>query len=250
MASVEAARTAVGVVGNVISLFLFLSPMPTIVRIWKKGSVEQYSAAPYLATLMNCMMWVLYGLPMVNPNSTLIVTINGAGTLIEIVYITTYLINADNRKRLKVIAVAVMEVAFVLVVFLVILTVVHTPERRSTIVGIMCIVFACMMYAAPLSVMRLVITTKSVEYMPFCLSLAGFANGICWTTYALIKFDLFVAVPNGIGTLFGLAQLVLYGVFFKSTKEQQMAAAKLKETSLSEVVVDPTKNADNNRQNP
>ncbi|KAI4343139.1 hypothetical protein MLD38_027676 [Melastoma candidum] len=50
--------------------------------------------------------------------------------------------------------------------------------------------------------------------------------------------------PNGIGALYGLAQLVLYAAFFKSTKQQQVAAAELKETSLSEVVVDPTKNAD------
>jgi len=39
-----------------------------------------------------------------------------------------------------------------------------------------------------------VITTKSVEYMPFFLSLVNFLNGICWTAYALIRFDLYVTV--------------------------------------------------------
>lgn len=42
--------------------------------------------------------------------------------------------------------------------------------------------------------------------------------------------------PNGLGSLFGLAQLILYATYHKSTK-QQMAARKVKETSLSEVVV-------------
>ena len=41
---------------------------------------------------------------------------------------------------------------------------------------------------------KLVISTKSVEYMPFFLSLASFANGAAWTTYAFLPFDLFIAV--------------------------------------------------------
>lgn len=43
---------------------------------------------------------------------------------------------------------------------------------------------------------KLVITTKSVEYMPFFLSLASFGNGACWTTYAFIPFDPFIAVSK------------------------------------------------------
>lgn len=39
-----------------------------------------------------------------------------------------------------------------------------------------------------------VIKTKSVEYMPFFLSLANFANGAVWTAYGLIKFDKFIVV--------------------------------------------------------
>lgn len=43
-------------------------------------------------------------------------------------------------------------------------------------------------------VQREVIKTKSVEFMPFSLSLACFINGACWTAYALIRFDLFITV--------------------------------------------------------
>ena len=39
-----------------------------------------------------------------------------------------------------------------------------------------------------------VIRTKSVEYMPFFLSLVNFLNGCCWTAYALIKFDIYITV--------------------------------------------------------
>jgi solute carrier family 50 (sugar transporter) len=40
----------------------------------------------------------------------------------------------------------------------------------------------------------MVIQTKSVEYMPLFLSLASLVNGICWTAYALIRFDLYITV--------------------------------------------------------
>jgi solute carrier family 50 protein (sugar transporter) len=41
---------------------------------------------------------------------------------------------------------------------------------------------------------KMVIQTKSVEYMPLFLSLASLVNGICWTAYALIRFDLYITV--------------------------------------------------------
>lgn len=39
-----------------------------------------------------------------------------------------------------------------------------------------------------------IFTTKSVEYMPFYLSLATFVNGVVWTAYALIRFDPIIIV--------------------------------------------------------
>ncbi|KAK4769403.1 hypothetical protein SAY86_027553 [Trapa natans] len=204
--------------------------------IWKKGSVEQYSPVPYLATLMNCMAWVLYGVPWVTSDSTLVVTINGTGTVIELVYIAFFLFFcSDRRKRVRILAVLAVEVAFIAIVSSLVLTEVHTHNQRSKIVGIICILFSIMMYAAPLSVMKLVIKSKSVQYMPFFLSFASLANALCWSVYAFLRLDLFILVPNGIGSLLGLAQLILYATYYKSTKEQ--AACVKGDFSLSDVVV-------------
>ncbi|KAM7491509.1 hypothetical protein LguiA_034430 [Lonicera macranthoides] len=252
MVSKDDARTAVGVIGNIISFILFLSPVPTFIRIWQKGSVEQYSAAPYLATLVNCGLWVVYGLPMVHPHSTLVVTINGSGFTIELVYLTLFLIFSSRNKRVRVLLVMLAELAFIGVLALLVLTLAHTTKLRSTIVGSLCMLGCFMMYASPLSVMRLVITTKSVEYMPLFLSLAAFANGLCWTSYALIRFDPYIAAPNGIGTLLGLAQLILYATFYKSTK-RQLAAREISKLEMgsTETVVspDPKKLSGDTQQN-
>ncbi|KAI8546171.1 hypothetical protein RHMOL_Rhmol07G0097000 [Rhododendron molle] len=220
--SKEIARTAVGILGNIISIILFLSPLPTFIQICKKGSVEQFSAAPYLATLINCSLWVLYGLPMVHPNRTLVLTINGAGVVIELVYLLLFFRYSDRRKKLRVVGIMLVECVILAALAILVMTLAHTTKVRSTTVGSIALVGNVLMYASPLSVMKMVITTRSVEYMPLSLSLASLANGICWTTYAVIRFDPFIAVPNGLGMVFGLAQLVLYATFYRSTKKQAL----------------------------
>lgn len=125
-----------------------------------------------------------------------------------------------------------------------------------------------------IALQKLVIMTKSIEYMPLSISLASFGNGVAWTTYSLLPFDKFITVnklnpfaffpfsstywwnrrkanewplllffvnsqiPNGIGTLFSVAQLILYATYYKSTK-MQIAARKANkiEVDLSQVVV-------------
>ncbi|CAL9180292.1 unnamed protein product [Musa hybrid cultivar] len=237
MVSADAIRTGVGILGNAIALGLFLSPVTTFVRIWKKGSVEQFSPIPYVATLLNCMMWVVYGLPMVHPHSMLVITINGSGLAIELSYVLLFLVYSHGSKRLKVLLMLLAETAFVAAVALLVLTLAHTHERRSMIVGVLCVFFGTMMYAAPLSVMRLVIQTKSVEYMPLFLSLASFFNGVCWTAYALIRFDPYITIPNGLGVVFSVAQLMLYATYYKSTQRQIEAVKRKTEMGLTDVVV-------------
>ncbi|CAN1779112.1 Bidirectional sugar transporter SWEET4 [Linum perenne] len=220
MPSLNTIRNAVGIIGNIISLCLFLSPVPTFIQIWKKKSVEQFKPDPYLATLLNCMAWVVYGLPVIHPNSTLVVTINGAGTVIQLVYVGLYLIYSDKKKRVKVLSIVLLEIAFIVALLLLVVFLVHPIKKRSVIVGALCVVFCIMIYVAPLSVMKLVIKTKSVEYMPFYLSLASLANGACWTAYALIEIDWNIIIPNGIGVLLAVGQLILYAAFYKSTQRQ------------------------------
>lgn len=223
MISATVVRTVVGILGNIISLILFLTPVKTFVKICKKGSVEQFSALPYLATMFNCGMWILYGLPVFHPKSILVLTINGTGFLIEVVFLVLYLVYSDSKKqRLKVGSIMAGELGFIALVGLLVGTLVKSVKQRTTIIGCVCMVGCFLMYAAPLSVMRMVIRTKSVNYMPFLLSLFSFLNGLCWASYAVIgQFDPYLLAPNGLGLLLATAQLILYATYYKSTKAQE-----------------------------
>ncbi|XLQ99747.1 hypothetical protein S83_065946, partial [Arachis hypogaea] len=214
MVSAALVRTVIGIIGNVISFGLFFSPAPTFYRIIKKKSVEEFKPDPYIATVLNCAFWVFYGLPFVHPHSVLVVTINGVGLVFEFVYLTIFYIYATNKGRRKVLFLLGSEALFFAAVALITLLVLHGTHERSLVVGVLCDIFNIMMYVSPLTIMTKVIKTKSVEYMPFWLSLTNFLNGVCWTTYALIHpFDIYVLVSNGIGALSGLIQLILYACY-------------------------------------
>lgn len=217
MVDAETARTIVGIIGNVISFFLFLSPVPTFYKIWTEKSVQQFKPHPYLATVLNCSMWVFYGMPFVHPDSLLVVTINGIGFFIELVYVAIFFIYSDWPKRRKILITLFLETVFMIVIMLITLLCLHGTTKRSMLVGILCIILNIMMYTSPLTVMKRVIKTKSVKYMPFYLSLANFANGLVWSIYALIKFDSYVLIPNGLGSISGLVQLGLYATYYKTT---------------------------------
>ncbi|XP_047312960.1 bidirectional sugar transporter SWEET5-like [Impatiens glandulifera] len=213
----EGIRNLVGIIGNVISFCLFMSPLPTFIAIWRAKSVQKFKPDPYLATLLNCAMWVFYAMPFVHPDALLVGTINGIGFVVELAYVIFYFSFAGMKKR-KMITVA-LSVGLAFMVFIIAITMIvfHTTTYRSLIVGTICVVLNVVMYASPLTIMSQVIKTKSVKYMPFWISFTNFVNAVIWLVYALIKFDLYVAIPNGLGTFFGATQLILYSTYYKST---------------------------------
>ncbi|PHU23867.1 Bidirectional sugar transporter SWEET6b [Capsicum chinense] len=217
MANTETIRTVVGIIGNVISFLLFLSPVPTFIKIWKDKRVMQFKPDPYVVTALNCAVWVFYGMPFVHPDSLLVVTINGIGLVIELIYVTIFFIYAEWQKRRKILIFLVVELIILGIIIFITLTFLFGTKARSMLVGIVAVVMNIAMYTSPLTVMRRVISTKSVKFMPFYLSLANFANGCIWFAYAFLKFDVYILIPNGLGALSGAIQLLLYAKYYKTT---------------------------------
>ncbi|XP_073133530.1 bidirectional sugar transporter SWEET4-like isoform X2 [Henckelia pumila] len=205
------ARTIVGIIGNVISFGLFISPAPTFKRIWEKKTTEEFHPYPYLLCVLNCAFWVFYGLPVVHPDSTLVITINGIGLALELIYLTIFSIYTGNKYRKIIVAMLVGEAALVGIIATITILCFHTHTTRSNFVGGICVGAGILMYGSPLSILKKVVVTKSVEFLPFWLCLAGFANGIVWFIYANLKtFDLFIAIGNGVGAVLGFVQLSVY----------------------------------------
>ncbi|XP_024530732.1 bidirectional sugar transporter SWEET5 [Selaginella moellendorffii] len=188
------ADTIIGICGNIAALVLFLVPAKTFNTIRKKKSTLDFSGIPYVTTLLNCLLWVLYGLP-VNKGNVLVMTINSSGIVIQTVYILLFLYYASSwAARRKILGIFVFDIVATAALGAGVILGVHSKATRITILGISCVVLNIGMYYAPLSVMWLVIKTKSNEYMPFLLSLMVLINSSFWTIYAFLLMDIYIII--------------------------------------------------------
>ncbi|XP_077228053.1 bidirectional sugar transporter SWEET2a-like isoform X2 [Tasmannia lanceolata] len=207
-----------GVAGNLFALTLFVSPIATFRRIARNRSTEQFSGLPYIYSLLNCLISCWYGLPFVTPGVILVATVNSVGALFQFLYITIFIIYAENAKRVKMsgLLLAVFGV-FGVIVFVSIRCL--DPIARQIFVGCLSVAALIFMFASPLFIINLVIRTRSVEFMPFYLSLSTFLMSLSFFAYGMLKHDIFIYAPNGIGTILGTLQLLLYAYYSRVSRE-------------------------------
>ncbi|CAH9054568.1 unnamed protein product [Cuscuta europaea] len=206
-----------GSLGNVVAFMVFLVPLSTFHKIYKRKSSEGFQFVPYVVALFSAQLLLYYGL--IKTNAVLIISINAIGCVIEIAYIFVFWFYATKKEKVKLLAfVALLNViAFGLVVVSTLFA--SRGAKRVVLVGWMCAVVNVLVFAAPLSIMRKVIKTKSVEFMPLDLSLCLILCATTWFLYGLCVNDKFIAVPNVVGFAFGIAQICLYLKYKESKKE-------------------------------
>ncbi|KAI5566336.1 hypothetical protein BDE02_13G013700 [Populus trichocarpa] len=214
--------TLFGILGNITTGLVYLSPAKTFWRIARNRSTEEFESIPYICKLLNAYQWVYYGI--IKPNSVLVATINGFGAVVELVFIVIFLMFASTQKiRVRTaILFGVLDLVFPAVSFLLMQLILH-GQLRIDISGMFCVVFSMITYGSPLSAMKTVVATKSVEYMPFLLSFFLFINGGVWTVYAFLTEDYFIGIPNGTGFLLGTAQLILYVTYMKPKSSEKIS---------------------------
>ena len=162
--------------------------------MYRKKSTGGFSSVPYVVALFSSVLWIFYAL--VKTNSRPLLTINAFGCGVEAAYIVFYLVYAPRRARLRTLAYFLLldVAAFALIV---VVTLCGVPKHlRVKFLGSVCLAFSMAVFVAPLSIIVKVVKTKSVEYMPFLLSLAVFLCGTSWFVYGLLGRDPFVAVSN------------------------------------------------------
>ncbi|EYU43030.1 hypothetical protein ABFS82_04G122300 [Erythranthe guttata] len=229
-----------GLLGNVVSFMVFLAPIPTFYTIFKKKSTQGFQSVPYVVGLFSAMLWIYYAF--LKPETTLLITINTVGCFVQSTYICFYLFFASKNARIQTVKLILLlnVVGFGLIIVLT-----HfwaNDSNRDDIVGWICLVFSLCVFVAPLGVVRQVIRTKSVEYMPFLLSFFLTLSAVMWFFYGLLRKDYNIAIPNVLGFLFGVVQMVLY-VMYKNTNSKKVVKEKkeISEIETKIIVLDENK---------
>ncbi|KAL7152770.1 hypothetical protein ABFS83_04G120600 [Erythranthe nasuta] len=234
---------AFGLLGNIVSFMVYLAPIPTFRQIYKKKSSEGFQSIPYVVALFSAMIWIYYAF--LKSNTTLLITINSVGCLIETVYILLFIFYASKKARVETVKLLVLLVVCGTGLVGVTQFVVKASERAN-VVGWFCLILSLCVFIAPLCIVRQVIQTKSVEHMPFLLSLFLTLSAVMWFFYGLLLKDHNIAIPNVLGFSFGVLQMVLYGLYKhakKIEKQEQIMVGKEQQKSpeITETIIEIVK---------
>nr|AYV91993.1 SWEET12 [Saccharum spontaneum] len=228
---------AVGILGNILSFLVTLAPVPTFYRVYKK-STESFQSVPYVVALLSAMLWLYYALLSID---VLLLSINTIACVVESVYLAIYLTYAPKPAMaftVKLLCTMNMGLFGAMVAFLQFYV---DGQRRVSIAGGVGAAFALAVFVAPLTIIRQVIRTKSVEFMPFWLSFFLTISAVVWFFYGLLMKDFFVAMPNVLGLLFGLAQMALYFVYRNRNPKKNGAVSEMQQQAAVQADADAEK---------
>ncbi|XBH59668.1 hypothetical protein VPH35_114370 [Triticum aestivum] len=196
---------AFGLLGNVISFMTYLAPLLT----------QGFQSVPYVVALFSAMLWIYYAL--LKSNECLLITINSAGCIIETIYIVIYLTYAPKQAKLLRAKILLLLNVGVFGLILLLTLLLSEGEKRVVMLGWVCVGFSVSVFIAPLSIICLVVRTRSVEFIPFSLSLSLTISAVVWFLYGLLIKDKYVALPNILGFAFGVIQMGVYAVYRNAT---------------------------------
>uniref|UniRef100_A0A7N0TBF3 Bidirectional sugar transporter SWEET n=1 Tax=Kalanchoe fedtschenkoi TaxID=63787 RepID=A0A7N0TBF3_KALFE len=158
------------------------------------------------------MLYVYYGL-LKQENGMILITINSVGVFIETAYLVIYMIYATPSSRVlttRILLVLNLGAYGLIILFT---SYVFKGKAKIKTTGWICAIFSLCVFLAPLSIMRRVIKTKSVKYMPLTLSVMLTLCAVVWFFYGLLIDDYYVAFPNTLGFAFGIAQIALFSYY-------------------------------------
>nr|KJB23187.1 hypothetical protein B456_004G086000 [Gossypium raimondii] len=140
-----------GLLGNILSFFVYLAPLPTFYKIFKKKSTEGFQSIPYSVALFSAMLLLYYAF-LKQHDAVMLITINSIGSGIESIYLIFYLIYATKTARIYTTKLVIFFNIVALGLIILVTLVFFKGHLRVSIVGWICAIFSVCVFAAPLSI--------------------------------------------------------------------------------------------------
>ncbi|KAE8727934.1 Nodulin MtN3 family protein isoform 2 [Hibiscus syriacus] len=179
------------------------------------------------------MLLLYYG--RLKSNVNLIVCTSSFGCAVEVIYLVLYIVYAPKRDKVFTVKGIILFNLGGYCLIMVVTNLLTQRSKRVIAMGWICAVYSVAVYASPLSIMRHVIRTKSVEYMPFPPSFFLTLCATMWFFYGLLIQDFFVALPNVLGFLLGITQMIIYVKYKNANKGVEITEQMQKEDMESSV---------------
>mmetsp|Transcript_14685 Transcript_14685/g.20057 ORF Transcript_14685/g.20057 Transcript_14685/m.20057 type:complete len:243 (-) Transcript_14685:331-1059(-) len=201
-----------GTLAPLMAIGVFLAPIPTILQIARDGSVGGLPLLPYSSMIANAFVWVVYGLL---KSESKIVTPNGIGLVLGIYYYKQFSRHVSASATNLPGTLSQHWNGLVMIISLVLLLATGlTKDMAAELIGKFGVLICMIMFASPLSAMKVVIETRSADSIPLPFTIACVVNCALWSVVGVLDMDDFnVYFPNLVGLSAGLAQLALKGLY-------------------------------------
>lgn len=210
--------------GAALSMFFFFGPLTMVIETFK-GKRNYKDMNPYMlfVNMSNCILWVAYG---VRLGELQMYVTNGTGAAFTLVWISFFLYFHAERKPLLTVFYLILFYDFYLEVFYIFFKLVG----EKAITGYIVLVINVVMYAAPGYKIFLALKNSDHTLLPIHISFIALLNSVCWFIYGIYIFNASTFVPNGLGIVFCLAQVIVW--FIARAREKKLKKEAPKENPV------------------
>ena len=222
MANDDLGSTIFGWVGNALALYFYIAPIVPFVKVIKgQMTWKQSPGVLLLCSFLNCILWSDYGLI---TNQFLLYLANGLGGTITLIYITIFLIHVADRKVLLSLFYNFFLICCIVEIYFVFYYLV--PFK---VTGIIANVFNVLMYAAPGEKIYQICKGASYQLIPIWSTIGGTACSTSWMCYGIYQKDIYVVIPNALGVLASIVQIVIFVIYRRKQKNKAQSEETTKE---------------------
>ena len=222
MAKDDLGSTIFGWVGNALALYFYIAPIVPFVKVIKgEMTWKQSPGVLLLCSFLNCILWSDYGLI---TNQFLLYLANGLGGTITLIYITIFLIHVADRKVLLSLFYNFFLICCIVEIYFVFYYLV--PFK---VTGIIANVFNVLMYAAPGEKIYQICKGASYQLIPIWSTIGGTACSTSWMCYGIYQKDYYVVIPNALGVLASIVQIVIFVIYRRKQKNKAQSEENTKE---------------------
>jgi len=198
--------------GLVLSLCMYLSPIPAVMKAKRRKAVGDFNPVPSAMTCLQGVALTIYGLVIENIN-VLIAGASGAviGLYIiaEIFPMMDYSSEFARIQKTQMILVG----AGTLQTCVAILALYLSPATMLPIYQVHYTLLVICMYAGPLTTMKTVIRTRNSVSIDPALAACQFATALCWFCYGFVLLDPPLIFVNALGVVCSTTQLALRVIY-------------------------------------
>uniref|UniRef100_A0AC35U7J6 Sugar transporter SWEET1 n=1 Tax=Rhabditophanes sp. KR3021 TaxID=114890 RepID=A0AC35U7J6_9BILA len=194
---------------NVLSLLAFLTTVALFFcgtaicrQIWRRQDTAEISGAPFLMGVLGGTCWLAYGY--LKPDNT-VLCVTSVQCVMYVFYSLFYWFMTKDKLWITFQIGAIYSICGSLIA-----AVYFFGHKVYHPLGIVCVTLNAMDFGAPLAGIHVVLRKRATATLPLPLCIANFLVSTEWFLYGLLKEDLYIIVPNGIGSFLSTLQIIVF----------------------------------------